>query len=82
MSDRIARAFNRSGATRAVGLDLSKAFDKVWHAGLLNKPIFQGRGGFMKLGHFNKYFIKKSRKKAPQGKPLEFFLLDTLKTTF
>ena len=35
----------------------------------------------MKLGHFDKHFIKKSRKKAPQGKILEFFLLDTLKTT-
>ena len=31
VSDRITRAFNRSGATRAV----SKAFDRVWHAGLL-----------------------------------------------
>ena len=37
MSDRIARAFNRSGATRAVALDISKAFDIVWHAGLLHK---------------------------------------------
>ena len=35
VSDRIARAFNRSGATRAVALDISKAFDRVWHAGLL-----------------------------------------------
>ena len=37
MSDRIARAFNRSGATRAVALDISKAFVRVWHAGLLHK---------------------------------------------
>ena len=35
--DRIARAFNRSGATQAVALDISKAFDRVWHAGLLYK---------------------------------------------
>ena len=35
VSDRIARAFNRFGATRAVALDISKAFDRVWHAGLL-----------------------------------------------
>ena len=33
----IARAFNRSGATRAVALAISKAFDRVWHAGLLHK---------------------------------------------
>ena len=36
-SDRIAKAFNRSRATRAVALDISKAFDRVWHAGLLHK---------------------------------------------
>ena len=35
--DRIARAFNRSGGTRAVALDISKAFDRVWHTGLLHK---------------------------------------------
>ena len=33
VSDRIARAFNRCGATQAVALDISKAFDRVWHAG-------------------------------------------------
>ena len=37
VSDRIARAFNRSGATRAAALDISKAFGRVWHAGLLHK---------------------------------------------
>ena len=37
VSDRIARAFNRSGATRAVALDISKAFGRVWQAGLLQK---------------------------------------------
>ena len=35
--DGIARAFNRSGATQAVALDISKAFDRFWHAGLLHK---------------------------------------------
>ena len=29
--------FNRSGATRALVLDISKAFDRVWHADLLHK---------------------------------------------
>ena len=30
VSERIARAFNKSGAIRAVALDISKAFDRVW----------------------------------------------------
>ena len=34
ISDRIARAFMRSGATRAVGLNISKDFCRAWHAGL------------------------------------------------
>ena len=39
VSDRIARAFNSSGATRTVSLDISKAFDRVWHASLLQKLL-------------------------------------------
>ena len=41
VSDRIARTFNRSGATRAVALDISKAFDRVWHAGLANLCLME-----------------------------------------
>ena len=44
-SDRIARAFKRSGSTRAVALDISKAFDRVWHAGLLHKLNSYGISG-------------------------------------
>ena len=40
ISDRIARAFSRSGATPAVALEISKAFDRVWLAGLLHKLKF------------------------------------------
>ena len=36
-SDRIARAFNSSGATRTVALNISKAFNRGCHAGLLHK---------------------------------------------
>ena len=43
--DRVARDFNRSGATRAVALDISKAFDRVWHAGLLHKLKSYGISG-------------------------------------
>ena len=45
VSDRIARNFNRSGGTRAVALDISKAFDRVWHAGLLHKTKSYGISG-------------------------------------
>ena len=34
---RIARGFNRFGATRTVTFDISKSFDRVWHVGLLHK---------------------------------------------
>ena len=36
ISDRIARTFNKSWVTWAVALDISKAFDRIWHAGLLH----------------------------------------------
>ena len=45
MSDRIARAFNRSGATRAVTFDISKAFYRAWDAGLLQKLKSYGISG-------------------------------------
>ena len=45
VSDTIVRAFNRSGATQAVALDISKAFDRVWHAGLLHKLKSYGISG-------------------------------------
>ena len=37
MSDRIASDFNRAGAFEALALGISKAFNRVWHAGLLQK---------------------------------------------
>ena len=36
----------------------------------------------VELVHFDKHFVKTQEKEAPQGNILEFFLLDTLKTTF
>ena len=45
VSDRIAWVFNKSGSTRAMALDISKAFDRVWHAGLLHKLNSYGISG-------------------------------------
>ena len=45
VSDRIARSFNRSGATRAIALDISKAFGRVSHAGLFDKCKSYGLSG-------------------------------------
>ena len=45
VSVRIARAFNRSGATQAVALDICKDFDSIWHAGLLHKRKSYGISG-------------------------------------
>ena len=46
VSDRIARAFNGSGTTRDVLLDISKAFDRVWYASLLHKLKSYGISDF------------------------------------
>ena len=45
--DRIARAFNRSGTTQTVALDISKDFYTVWHAGLLHKLKSYGISGLI-----------------------------------
>ena len=45
VSDRIAKAFKRSGATRAVARDIYKDFDRVWHAGLFHKLKSYGISG-------------------------------------
>ena len=45
VSDRIVRTFKKSGATRAVALDISEAFDRIWHAGPLHKLRFYGISG-------------------------------------
>ena len=38
------------GETRAIALDISKAFDKVWHAGLLHKLKAYGvRGSILSI---------------------------------
>ena len=54
VSDKIARAFNSSGATRVVALDIFKTFDMVWHAGLLHKLESYGISGQI-FGHVSSF---------------------------
>ena len=59
MSDRIAWAFKKPGATPAVSPDISKAFDRVWHAGLLHKPMSYGVSG--QIFHLISSFLSNRR---------------------
>ena len=45
VSDTIARAFNSSGASRAVALDISKTFNRAWHTDILCKLKCYGISG-------------------------------------
>ena len=45
VSDKIDGAFNRSGATRTVLLDISKVLNRVWHADLFHKRKSYGISG-------------------------------------
>ena len=67
VSDRIARAFHRSGATRAVALDISKAFDRVWYAGLLRKPKSYGISGQV-LGLISSFLSNRRLRVVLDGK--------------
>ena len=83
VSDRIDRAFICSGATRAVALDISKVFNRFWHAGLLHKlksygisghifrliSSFLSNGWLWTLGGFGREFITRISIKVgvPEG---------------
>ena len=83
VSDRIARAFNRSGATRAVALDISKAFDRVWHAGLLHKLKSYGISGQI-FGLISSFLSNRWLRLVLDGKSSQEYLvmLEFFKGTF
>ena len=48
-----------------------------------NQKLFRAGGSnVVELGHFDKHFVKNTRKKGLQSSIFEFFLLDTLKNIF
>ena len=65
--DRIARSFNRSGATQALALDTSKDFDRVLHAGLLHKFKSYGITGQI-FGLISSFVIKRQLQVVLDGK--------------
>ena len=67
VSDRIARASNRSRATRAVALDISMAFDRVWHAGLLHKLKSYGISGHI-FGLISSFLSNRQLRVVLEGK--------------
>ena len=67
VSDRIAKAFNRSGATRAIAFDISTAFDRVWHAGLLHKLKSYGISGQI-FGLFSSFLSNRRLQVVLDGK--------------
>ena len=69
VSDRIARAFNRSGATRAV------AFDKVWYAGLLHKLKSYGISGQI-FGLISSFVSNRRLRVVLNGKSSQEYLVN------
>ena len=72
-------AFTRSRATQVVALDISKAFDRVWHAGFLHKRRSYGISGqiFGLISSFvnNRQLRMVLNRKFLQEHPLTLFLL-------
>ena len=83
VSGRITRASNRSGATRAVPLDIFKAFDRVWHAGLLHKLKSYGISGqifglissFLSNRRLRVVLVGKSSQEYPVNAEIPFLFL-------
>ena len=67
VSNRIARVFNMSGATRAVALDISKVFNRIWHAGLPHKLKSYGISGQM-FGLISSYCSNRGLRVVLDGK--------------
>ena len=76
LSDRIAWVFNRSEAIRTVALDISKAFDKVWHASLLHK--FKSYGVSVEVfGLISSFLSKRWLWKVLDGKSSQKYPVNT-----
>ena len=75
VSDRVARAFNNSRATRAVAIGKSKAFDRVWHIRLLHKLKSYGILGQI-FSLFSSFVSDRRRRVALGGKSSQEYPVD------
>ena len=75
VSDRIARVFNMSRAARAVALDISKAFDRVWHADLLHKQKSYGVSGQI-FGLISSFLSNRQLRVVLDGKSSQKYIVN------
>ena len=69
VSYRIARTFSRFSVTRAVALNISKAFDRVLHTGFIQKiKSLKFKGGFLVL--FRHFLLIDALEKLSQEYPV------------
>ena len=75
VSDRITRVFNMSRAARAVALDISKAFDRVWHADLLHKQKSYGVSGQI-FGLISSFLSNRQLRVVLDGKSSQKYIVN------
>ena len=76
VSDRVARTFNMSEAARVVALDISKAFDRVCHAGLLHKLTSYGISGQI-FGLISSFLSNRQLRVVLDGKSSQEYPVNT-----
>ena len=74
--NKIQKGLDDGHDVRMVFLDLSKAFDKVWHKGLLFKLECVGMGGSL-LSWFESYLTDRSQRVVINGQSSEFLPVET-----
>ena len=75
VSSRTARPFNRSGATQAAALVISRAFDRVCHADLFHKSNLYGISGQI-FGLISSFLSNRQLQVVLDGKPSQEYLVN------
>ena len=73
ITSKISSALDNGYITRAIALDISKAFDKVWHEGLLHKVSSYGITG-KTFSIIKSFLTSRSLKVVVNGRHLMFIL--------